>query len=166
MTGSPATTAADVRALLREVCDPEIPVLTLEDLGVLRDVSLDGHRVVVTITPTYSGCPALREIEADVRSALGAGGHTDVEVRTVLAPAWTTDWMTERGRRALLEYGIAPPERQVGGPVALTLGPTRLACPRCGSPDTQELSRFGSTSCKAMWRCRDCREPFDHFRPH
>ena len=157
------TSAAELREVLAQVHDPEIPVITIEDLGILRDVQLDGERVVVTITPTYSGCPAMQEIEADVRAALA--GY-DVEVRTVLSPAWTTDWMTEDGRRKLRDYGIAPPERRPAGPVLVQLGPPRLTCPQCGSADTEELTRFGSTSCKSMWRCRDCREPFDHFRAH
>ena len=157
------TTVAELREVLGQVCDPEIPVITIEDLGVLRDVQVDGDRVVVTITPTYSGCPAMQEIEADVRAALP--GY-DVEVRTVLSPAWTTDWMTDAGRAKLRAYGIAPPERRPSGPVLVQLGPPRPTCPQCGSADTEELSRFGSTSCKAMWRCRACREPFDHFRAH
>ena len=163
-----APTAAQLREVLAQVHDPEIPVITIEDLGILRDVEVDGQHVVVTITPTYSGCPAMQEIEHDVRAALA--GY-DVEVRTVLSPAWTTDWMSEDGRRKLREYGIAPPERRPSGPVLVTLGarpqsPPRLVCPQCGSTDTEELARFGSTSCKSMWRCRDCREPFDHFRAH
>ena len=157
------TSAAELREVLAQVHDPEIPVITIEDLGILRDVEVDGDRVVVTITPTYSGCPAMQEIEADVRTALA--GY-DVEVRTVLSPAWTTDWMTEDGRRKLRDYGIAPPERRPAGPVPVRLGPPRLTCPQCGSADTEELTRFGSTSCKSMWRCRSCREPFDHFRAH
>ena len=157
------TTAAELRAVLASVHDPEIPVITIEDLGILRDVQLEGDRVVVTITPTYSGCPAMQEIEADVRAALA--GY-DVEVRTVLSPAWTTDWMTEDGRRKLRDYGIAPPERRPTGPVLVQLGSPRLTCPQCASADTEELTRFGSTSCKSMWRCRSCREPFDHFRAH
>jgi ring-1,2-phenylacetyl-CoA epoxidase subunit PaaD len=157
------STAAEVRQALAQVHDPEIPVITIEDLGILRDVQVEGRRVVVTITPTYSGCPAMQEIEADVRAALQG---FEVEVRTVLAPAWTTDWMTDEGREKLRAYGIAPPARSPSGPVLVPLGPPRLACPQCGSTDTEELSRFGSTSCKAMWRCRSCREPFDHFRRH
>jgi ring-1,2-phenylacetyl-CoA epoxidase subunit PaaD len=160
------STATELRAVLAGVHDPEIPVITIEDLGVLRDVEVDGDRVVVTITPTYSGCPAMQEIEHDVRAALAARGHDDVEVRTVLSPAWTTDWMTDAGRDALQRYGIAPPERRPSGPVLVQLSPPRLACPQCGSTDTEELTRFGSTSCKALWRCRSCREPFDHFRAH
>ena len=156
------TSAAELREVLAQVHDPEIPVITIEDLGILRDVQVDGNRVVVTITPTYSGCPAMQEIENDVKAALP--GH-DVEVRTVLSPAWTTDWMTEDGRRKLREYGIAPPGRVQQGPVLLQLRP-RVECPQCGSGDTQELTRFSSTSCKSMWRCRSCREPFDHFKAH
>ena len=160
-------TASDLRQVLAQVMDPEIPVLTIEDLGVLRDVELDGDRVVVTITPTYSGCPAMDEIRADVRTALQAAGHDDVEVRTVLSPAWTTDWMSDDGRRKLREFGIAPPAPRATGPVLVPLGRREVvACPQCGSADTEELTRFGSTSCKAMWRCRACREPFDHFRAH
>ncbi|MCU1693432.1 MAG: phenylacetate-CoA oxygenase subunit PaaJ [Frankiales bacterium] len=157
------TALDEVRAAVARVTDPEIPVLTLEDLGVLRDVQVEGRHVVVTLTPTYSGCPALQEIEQDVRAALA--GY-DVEVRTVLSPAWTTDWMTDAGRARLEAYGIAPPQPRPAGPVALVLSPPRLRCPQCGSSDTEELSRFGPTSCQAMWRCRSCREPFGHFRAH
>ncbi len=157
----------DLHAVLAEVMDPEIPVLTIADLGVLRAVERDGARVVVTITPTYSGCPAMAEIHADIVAALQRAGVDDVEVRTVLSPAWTTDWLTEAGREALREFGIAPPGPRDDGPVLVQLGRRPvLACPQCGSPDTEELTRFGSTSCKAMWRCRQCREPFDHFRAH
>ena len=144
--------------------DPEIPVITIEDLGILRDVTLDGTAITVTITPTYSGCPAMEEIRADINTALAAHGWDDVTVQMVLSPAWTTDWMTEEGRRKLEEYGIAPPRRTRGGPVPVTLG--GLTCPQCGSRDTEELSRFASTACKSMWRCRSCREPFDHFKDH
>ena len=152
----------DVRAVLAQVHDPEIPVITIEDLGILRDVEVDGERVVVTITPTYSGCPAMDEIRADIRAALS---DYDVEVRTVLAPAWTTDWMSQEGRRKLQEFGIAPPTPVAAGPVLVQLRP-RITCPQCGSDDTEEMARFASTSCKSMWRCRTCREPFDHFKAH
>lgn len=148
---------SSVHALVAAVLDPELPVLTIEDLGILRDVVEDGDRVVVTITPTYSGCPALQEISNDIRAALPG---REVEILTVLSPAWTTDWMSSEGRAKLEAYGIAPPRR---GVVPLSLS---LRCPQCGSPDTEELSRFGSTSCKALWRCRTCLEPFDHFRDH
>lgn len=147
------------------VLDPEVPVLTIADLGVLRDVTIDerGH-VEVTITPTYSGCPAMDVIRRDVVAALRAVGRDDVEVHTVLSPAWTTDWMTERGRKALLDYGIAPPtasRRTAGRPVALALS---VRCPQCGSLEAREVSRFGSTACKSLWVCAACREPFDHFK--
>ena len=148
---------SSVRERVAQVPDPELPVLTIEDLGVLRDVQVDGSHVVVTITPTYSGCPALQEISRDIVAALP---DHDVEVRTVLSPAWTTDWMSEEGRRKLEEFGVAPPGR---GPVRVALS---VRCPQCGSFDTEELSRFGSTACKALWRCRACREPFDRFKEH
>ncbi len=162
------TTAAQVREVLATVCDPEIPVVTIEDLGILRDVRVDGEHVTVTITPTYSGCPAMDEIRADIRSALADRGVADVEVQMVLSPAWTTDWMSEDGRDKLRAFGIAPPGRRAGGPVPVTLGrrPELPACPQCGSSDTEELTRFASTSCKALWRCLSCREPFDHFKAH
>jgi ring-1,2-phenylacetyl-CoA epoxidase subunit PaaD len=153
------------RALAAAVADPEIPVLTIDDHGVLRGVERDDDgTVVVTITPTYSGCPAMDAIRADVLTALKDGGFGAARVDLVLSPAWTTDWMSADGRRKLAEYGIAPPataaERRQG-PVALTLG---MRCPQCGSLDTEQLSRFGSTACKSLWRCRACAEPFDHFK--
>jgi ring-1,2-phenylacetyl-CoA epoxidase subunit PaaD len=144
------------------VPDPELPVLTIADLGVLRGVEVaDDGAVEVTITPTYSGCPAMEAIRHDVEAALEEAGFAEVRVRTVLAPAWTTDWITDRGRAALHEYGIAPPGRRGSGPVALTLA---VRCPLCGSPETREISRFGSTACKALWQCRSCGEPFDHLK--
>ena len=164
------TTVAQVREVLAEVTDPEIPVITIEDLGILRDVAVDGGHVTVTITPTYSGCPAMDEIRADIRTALAEHGWTDVDVRMVLAPAWTTDWMSQAGREKLRAFGIAPPAARAAGPVPVTLGTVqlrpRVTCPQCGSGDTEELTRFASTSCKALWRCRSCREPFDHFKAH
>ena len=164
------TTVAQVREVLAEVTDPEIPVITIEDLGILRDVAVDGGHVTVTITPTYSGCPAMDEIRADIRTALAEHGWTDVDVRMVLAPAWTTDWMSEAGREKLRAFGIAPPAARAAGPVPVTLGTVqlrpRVTCPQCNSGDTEELTRFASTSCKALWRCRSCREPFDHFKAH
>ncbi len=141
------------------VLDPELPVLTIADLGVLRDVVVEGRRVTVTVTPTYSGCPALEVIERDVARAVRDAGFADVVVRRVLAPAWSTDWLSEEGRRKLLEYGIAPPLPT--GQVSVTLS---VRCPQCGSPDTSQLSRFGSTACKSLWRCNSCREPFDHVK--
>jgi ring-1,2-phenylacetyl-CoA epoxidase subunit PaaD len=157
------STYSRARAVAGSVPDPEIPVLTIEDLGILRDVAVDDRgRVHVQITPTYSGCPAMDAIRADVVEALENEGYADVTVELVLSPAWTTDWMSEEGRRKLEEYGIAPPVPQPDdGPVSLSL---TLRCPQCGSPDTRELSRFGSTACKSLWVCNACREPFDHFK--
>jgi ring-1,2-phenylacetyl-CoA epoxidase subunit PaaD len=151
------TTAFEVASA---VVDPEIRVVTIAELGILRDVTVDGGHVTVTITPTYSGCPAMDVIRADVRRALGAAGYPDVEVVTTLRPAWSTDRISAAGHEKLAAAGIAPPGPS-RGPVALTF---RVRCPRCGSPETEELSRFGSTACKALWRCRACAEPFDHVK--
>ncbi|MGL4256042.1 MAG: 1,2-phenylacetyl-CoA epoxidase subunit PaaD [Microbacterium sp.] len=146
------------------VVDPEVPVLTIEDLGVLRDVSVDAGRVTVTITPTYSGCPAVDAIRDDLLLALTEAGFDDIVVRLTLAPAWTTDWMSDAGKGKLRAYGIAPPTgRAAVGPIRVALA---VKCPRCGSLDTRELARFGSTSCKALYECRSCLEPFDHFKVH
>lgn len=150
------------RVAVAAVCDPEIPVLTIADLGVLRDVVGVGDAVEVLITPTYSGCPAMGVIQFDIELALAAAGIPG-RVRTVLNPAWTTDWLTDAGRDKLLAYGIAPPP--AGGRRAL-FGVETVACPRCGSIETGVLSEFGSTSCKALWRCLACREPFDVFKCH
>jgi len=150
------------RDVVAAVVDPEIRVLTIADLGVLRSVDVDpaGH-VTVTITPTYSGCPAMDVIRADIRIALETAGHRDVDIVTQLAPAWSTDLITESGRTKLASAGIAPPDR-MAGPVRVALS---VRCPRCGSLDTEQLSAFGSTACKALWRCRACREPFDQVKP-
>ena len=146
------------------VCDPELPVLTIVDLGVLRDVRVQDGRVEVAITPTYSGCPAMGVIRMEIELALEQAGIDGACVRTVLAPAWTTDWMTDEGRRKLRAYGVAPPAR--GGGRRALFGEDRVDCPRCGSAATSKLSEFGSTSCKALWRCDACREPFDYFKCH
>ena len=159
-----ATTAERAREVAASVCDPEVPVLTIADLGVLRDVAVDGERVTVTITPTYSGCPAVDAIRDDIILALTDAGFDDVDVKLTLSPAWTTDWMTDAGKRKLTEYGIAPPTgRAAAGPIRLALA---VKCPRCGSLDTREVARFGSTACKALYECRACLEPFDHFKVH
>ncbi|MFD0057206.1 1,2-phenylacetyl-CoA epoxidase subunit PaaD [Streptomyces sp. NPDC015140] len=159
---------ARARRVAERVPDPELPMLTLADLGVLRgvEVGADGT-VVASLTPTYSGCPAMAEMRADVAARLRDAGYRRVEIRTVLDPPWTSDWITESGRRKLAEHGIAPPgPAPRGGPVPLVLSPTRAAvpCPRCGSADTEETSRFAATSCKALWRCRACREPFEYVK--
>ncbi|WP_233555847.1 1,2-phenylacetyl-CoA epoxidase subunit PaaD [Galactobacter caseinivorans] len=144
------------------VHDPEIPVLTIEDLGILRDIRLEEGEAVVTITPTYSGCPAMDTIAADLRLAFMDAGFDGARVELTLAPAWTTDWMSEAGKAKLNEYGIAPPVgRQEGSRLRLTLS---VKCPRCNSLDTRELAHFGSTSCKALFQCNQCQEPFDYFK--
>ncbi|MEV5910974.1 1,2-phenylacetyl-CoA epoxidase subunit PaaD [Streptomyces chartreusis] len=160
--------ARRARHIAATVPDPELPMLTLADLGVLRDVALtEDGTVVASLTPTYSGCPAMAEMRADVAARLRDAGYARVEIRTVLDPPWTSDWITPAGRRKLTEHGIAPPgPAPRGGPVPLVLSPTRHAvtCPRCGSGDTEETSRFAATSCKALWRCRACREPFEYVK--
>lgn len=153
-----------VVAAMRQVPDPEIPVITIDQLGVIRDIEKTGDGVRVTITPTYSGCPAMRVMEQDLRR-VGERAGVPVEVVTRLSPAWTTDWMSEDGRAALRRFGIAPPTGQKAhGPVPVGLSVRRVTCPLCGSEDTEEISRFGSTACKALRRCRACREPFDEFK--
>ncbi|PXY33185.1 phenylacetate-CoA oxygenase subunit PaaJ [Prauserella sp. PE36] len=156
------------QAVASRVTDPELPMLTLADLGVLREVSEEDGKVVVAITPTYSGCPAMDTMRDDLVHALRAAGYAEVEVRTVLRPAWSSDWITEDGRRKLAEAGISPPGAapRRSGPVPLTLGPParRVRCPRCGSAETERLSEFGATACKALHRCRACREPFEHVK--
>ncbi len=163
------TTTLDPRSVAETVTDPELPMLTLSDLGVLRDVRVEHGTVVVEITPTYTGCPAMSAMRADLVGALRAAGFPDVEVRTVLAPPWSTDWITVEGRRKLVQAGIAPPGAapvREPGPVPLHLGPSRRTaeCPLCGSPDTEEISEFGATACKALRRCRSCREPFEQVK--
>lgn len=153
----------DVIALAATVNDPEIPVLSIRDLGILRDgrVEADGT-VRLTITPTYSGCPAMDAIRDDLERVFHDAGHEKVKVDLVLSPAWTTDWMTDEGKAKLEQYGIAPPTgHAAAGPLRLGLA---VKCPRCHSLNTRELSRFGSTSCKALYVCRDCHEPFDYFK--
>nr|WP_231329774.1 1,2-phenylacetyl-CoA epoxidase subunit PaaD [Actinomadura graeca] len=164
----PTPGAEGARAAAETVTDPELPMLTLADLGVLRDVRVDGGHVEITITPTYTGCPALDAMRADLRARLADAGYRDVRVRTVLDPPWTTDWITERGRGKLAAAGVSPPgpaPRRATGPIPLTLGPPRrIPCPRCGSADTVRLSRFGATACKSLHRCGGCGEPFEHVK--
>ena len=151
---SPPPTAETVRAWLEKVPDPEIPVLSVVDLGILRDVRQEGETLIVTITPTYSGCPATEAIRHDIEAALRERGVGKLRIETRLSPPWSTDWLSEKGRAALERYGIAPPGR--GG------RPAR--CPRCGGTDLRLVSQFGSTPCKAQWQCESCLEPFDHFK--
>ena len=148
---------------LEEVFDPEVPVLTVVDLGVVRDVEWDGKHCKVTITPTYSGCPAMKRMEDDIIEKLQEKGIDDVSVDLVLSPAWSTDWLSENGHRKLREYGIAPPEDEPDKSV-LFADPVKVPCPKCGSTNTRLISQFGSTACKAQYQCNDCLEPFDYFK--
>ncbi|HEY0496892.1 MAG TPA: 1,2-phenylacetyl-CoA epoxidase subunit PaaD [Kutzneria sp.] len=157
------------QAVAETVTDPELPMLTLAELGVLRSVEDSGDRVVVAITPTYTGCPAMDAMRDDLDRRLHDAGYRDVEIKVVLEPAWTTDWITESGRRKLAEAGITPPgpaPRKHTGPIPLNLGPSvrSVSCPRCGSSDTVEISGFSATACKALRRCRSCAEPFEHVK--
>lgn len=157
-----AAATARIMSILGEVPDPEIPAVSVVDLGIVRGVRPKPPAVL--ITPTYTGCPATLVIEASVRSALDRAGFGEVAIETVLSPPWTTDWISDTGREQLRDYGIAPPPK---GSAARSLkGDEAVECPRCGSTDTQEVSRFGSTPCKALWRCRSCQEPFDRFKCH
>lgn len=154
-------------AVAAAVADPELPQLTLEDLGILRDVHEDGDTVTAVITPTYSGCPAMREISQDLRHRLRQAGYRNVEVRTQLSPAWTSDWITATGRAKLADAGIAPPHAasRPTGPVPLTLGGrANVRCPRCGSTDTVQTAQFSGTACKSLHRCTACSEPFEQVK--
>jgi ring-1,2-phenylacetyl-CoA epoxidase subunit PaaD len=156
----------DIRRAVAAVADPELRVLTIADLGILRGVetAADG-RVTVTITPTYTGCPAMDVIRRDIVAAARAAGAAAVEVRTELSPPWSTDWISADGRAKLAAAGIAPPTGRRAQPATVRLTLT-MRCPKCGSPDTEELSRFGSTACKSLWRCRACQEPFEAIKAH
>lgn len=168
-------------ALVSDLPDPEIPVITLGDLGIVRDVRLEASGVVITLTPTYSGCPATEAIRDDVLATVAKAGYVNARVDIVLSPAWSTRWISQRGRDRLREYGIAPPiddearltdpnrtreGQSAGGQVINFYRKTTMTCPRCASTTVEELSRYGSTPCKALYRCRSCREPFDYFKPY
>jgi ring-1,2-phenylacetyl-CoA epoxidase subunit PaaD len=149
----------NVRELLEKIPDPEIPVITIAELGVLRNVTLEDEKIVVTITPTYSGCPAMKAIEKDILSLLKENG-IDAKIKTVYSPSWTTDWMNDEAKEKLRVYGISPPDRNQEP------GTRNVKCPRCNSSNTELISQFGSTACKALHRCKDCKEPFDYFKCH
>lgn len=152
---------------LEEIKDPEIPVLSIVDMGIVRQVELDDNRVTVTITPTYTGCPAMDMIAASIRMELLAQGFTEVTVLNSISPAWTTDWMTETGKQQLKQYGIAPPNpRQQVCNDKLFAAAEAVQCPHCESWHTHRISEFGSTACKALYQCDDCKEPFDYFKCH
>lgn len=148
---------------LGQISDPEVPAISIVDLGIVRAVEFDGSQCVVTLTPTYSGCPAMEMISDQVRESLASHGIVQVQLQTRLSPAWTTDWMSGAAKEKLRDYGIAPPQPQA--PQLLSIAPL-VACPRCHSTQTEQLSKFGSTACKALYRCLQCLEPFDYFKPH
>ena len=150
--------------ILEEVKDPEVPVLSILDLGIVRSVDVEGEKIQLVITPTYSGCPAMDVISMDIRLKLIEHGYRDVEIKQTLSPAWTTDWMTDEGKRKLKAYGIAPPHYRTGE-LAL-FEDEQISCPRCHSSHTEMISRYGSTACKAQYRCLDCKEAFDYFKCH
>jgi ring-1,2-phenylacetyl-CoA epoxidase subunit PaaD len=160
-------TEAEIKKILEQVPDPEIPVLSIAELGILRDVALDEQgNPIITITPTYSGCPAMNAIEVNIKAELQEHGIYDYKIMQVLSPAWTTDWISEAAKEKLRLYGIAPPVGNTGDKNALTDKPRKVPCPRCESLHTEMVSQFGSTSCKSLYKCLDCKEPFDYFKCH
>jgi ring-1,2-phenylacetyl-CoA epoxidase subunit PaaD len=166
MTDRSGVTEEQVYEWLESVTDPEVPVLSIRDLGIIRDVVVrDGEDVTVVITPTYSGCPAMDAIAFNIRLALMSRGIKKLKVEMQLSPAWTTDWMTEEGKQKLKAYGIAPPIRKASSGLAL-FEEDSVICPRCGSEHTHQQSQFGPTSCKALYKCDSCQEPFEHFKCH
>jgi ring-1,2-phenylacetyl-CoA epoxidase subunit PaaD len=163
------TATAEIWEVLQGIPDPEIPVISICDLGIVREVNVDRDAgTEIVITPTYSGCPAMQAIEDDIRENLTGAGFKNIRIKTVLQPAWTTDWLSEAGRAKLHSYGIAPPAPRSGDTAVVRFVDRRQNgpnCPQCGSQETERLSQFGSTACKALYRCLDCREPFDYFKP-
>jgi len=156
---------AEIWALLENVKDPEIPVLSIVDLGIAREVKFDADgQLEIIISPTYSGCPAMYMLEEQIRETLINHGYPGPVITTKLFPAWTTDWMTEDGKKKLEAYGIAPPEKTTRNKSVLFGGQKKISCPRCQSKNSEQISEFGSTACKALYRCLDCREPFDYFK--
>lgn len=151
-------------AIANEVVDPEIPVLTVVDLGIVRDIRKDGDALEISITPTYSGCPAMDMIATELKRAFEQKGFQNVTVKSILSPAWTTDWISEEAKEKLRKYGIAAPAHSTADKNALLGKAKTVKCPRCGSERTEMISNFGSTACKALWRCSDCKEPFDYFK--
>jgi ring-1,2-phenylacetyl-CoA epoxidase subunit PaaD len=157
-------TKEEILSLISEIPDPEIPVITISELGVIRDVNVEGENVEIKITPTYSGCPAMKQMEDDIVAALKEKGIDKVKIKTVFSPPWTTDWLTDHAKEKLRTYGIAPPEHTTQDKSWLTGKSKIIKCPRCGSENTRLISQFGSTACKALHQCNDCLEPFDYFK--
>jgi ring-1,2-phenylacetyl-CoA epoxidase subunit PaaD len=153
-----------IMSFLHEIPDPEIPVIDIVELGVIREVKAEGDTVEIIITPTYSGCPAMKQMEDDIRKVLKENGYTQIKISTVYNPPWTTDWITPEAKEKLRAYGIVPPEHSTIDKGWLTGKTKALACPRCNSKNTELVSQFGSTSCKALYKCKDCLEPFDYFK--
>jgi ring-1,2-phenylacetyl-CoA epoxidase subunit PaaD len=161
------TSTVEIRSVLDTVMDPEVPALSIIDLGVVRDIKINDDEVEITITPTYTGCPAMDVISMNIRLALISRGFKNIQVKQILSPAWTTDWMSEEGKRKLKEYGIAPPNpKQQVCDEQLFAPHEAVQCPRCDSYHTHRISEFGSTACKALYQCDDCKEPFDYFKCH
>ncbi|MDB5230398.1 MAG: paaJ [Chitinophagaceae bacterium] len=160
-------TIQSIWQLLESVCDPEVPVLSVIDLGIIRNIEIENDKVIVTITPTYTGCPAMDVISMSIRMALLEKGFKNIQIKSVLSPAWTTDWVSEKGKEKLAAYGIAPPNTKqvVCSPDAFA-EEEAIQCPRCRSYHTKLVSQFGSTACKALYQCEDCKEPFDYFKCH
>jgi len=162
----------EIWQILEQITDPEIPVLSIVDLGIVRDVHVDKNSIEVFITPTYSGCPAMDVISVNIRMELMQKGFSNIKIKQQLSPAWTTDWMTEKGKAQLKAYGIAPPQTRSDGPPSdriskmLFNDEVMVECPQCHSKNTKLLSQFGSTACKALYQCQDCKEPFDYFKCH
>ena len=154
-------TAQNIWQILETVCDPEVPVLTIIDLGIVRAVKINGEEIEIVITPTYTGCPAMDMITMDIKMRLLENGYKKIKVTSVLSPAWTTDWMSEAGKQKLKTYGIAPPYTRSDD-----TGDLVIECPQCNSTNTKLISQFGSTACKALYQCNDCKEPFDYFKCH
>ena len=164
MVSSSTISVQEIEHILSSVCDPEVPVLTILDLGIVRDISIVDSKILITITPTYSGCPAMDAINFDIRLKLLEAGYKEIDIKTVLSPAWTTDWMSEKGKQKLKAYGIAPPQDDDISIDTLFGKPDQIECPHCNSKKTELISQFGSTACKALYRCKDCLEPFDYFK--
>lgn len=154
----------DILQLLSEIPDPEIPAITIVELGVIRDVLIEKEEVTIIITPTYSGCPAMKRMESDIMDSLKVNGITKAKIKTVYSPAWTTDWINDEAKEKLRVYGIAPPEKTTEDKSWLTGKSKMVKCPRCKSENTKLVSQFGSTACKALYQCNDCLEPFDYFK--
>jgi ring-1,2-phenylacetyl-CoA epoxidase subunit PaaD len=152
-----------IHDIVNAVCDPEVPVLTIADLGIVRDIKINGDEIEIVITPTYTGCPAMDMISMNIRLALLEQGFKNIKITSVLSPAWTTDWMTAAGKQKLKEYGIAPPQYRSNEDLQTDIS---IECPQCHSHNTRMLSEFGSTACKALYQCNDCKEPFDYFKCH